>query len=207
MEDVLEVYARKHDPLRPLVCLDEFAKQLLSETRQTQPATINHLKRVDSEYVREGSLTGFMIAQPHEGTRDVFFAESGRRTSKDFAYCLEHLSNSLPNAEKIVLVMDNLNTHKEASLYEAFEAGKARYLCERFEIHYTPRHGSWLNMAEIEIGLLVRSCLDRRIESATKMQQEVSTYLVQKNKNPAPIKWQFTNQDARIKLHSIYPLI
>lgn len=205
MEDVLEVYERKPDPLRPLICLDEFAKQLLSETRQAQPATVNHVRRYDSEYVREGSVTGFMIAQPHAGIRDVFFAESNRRTSKDFAYCLDYLSKSLPEAQKIVLVMDNLNTHKEASLYEAFGAEKARALCERFEMHYTPKHGSWLNMAEIEIGSLVRSCLDQRIESAEKIRTEVAAYIFRKNQNPVPMKWQFTNEDARIKLHSIYP--
>jgi hypothetical protein len=208
MEDVLEVYERPVDPLRPLVCLDEFAKQLLSETRTPQAATANHLARYDSEYVREGSVTGFMLAMPHLGKRDVHIAEDGRRTAKDFAHCLDHLANHLlPEAEKIILVMDNLNTHKEASLYEAFAPEKARALCERFEFHYTPKHGSWLNMAEIEIGLLVRACLDRRIDSPEAMRKEVEAYLLWKNANPIPIKWQFTNQDARIKLHSIYPNI
>jgi len=208
MEDVLEVYQRPADPNRPLVCLDEFAKQLLSETRTPQAATSNHLAREDSEYVREGSVTGFMLSLPHLGKRDVFIAEDARRTSKDYAYCLDYLANKvLPEAKKIILVMDNLNTHKEASLYEAFSPEKARELCERFEIHYTPKHGSWLNMAEIEIGLLVRSCLDCRIASPEKMRTEVEAYLLWKNANPVPIKWQFTNQNARIKLHSIYPSI
>ncbi len=208
MEDVLEVYQRPIDPLRPLVCLDEFAKQLLSETRAPQTAAPARLARYDSEYVREGSVTGFMISMPHLGKRDVFIAEDGRRTSKDFAYCLDHLANNLlPEAEKIILVMDNLNTHKEASLYEAFTPEKARALCERFEIHYTPKHGSWLNMAEIEIGLLVRACLSCRIASPEKMRKEVNAYLLWKNANPVPIKWQFTHQDARIKLHSVYPAI
>ena len=208
MEDVLEVYQRPTDPLRPLVCLDEFAKQLLSETRTPQKATVNHIARSDSEYVREGSVTGFMISMPHLGKRDVFISESARRTSKDFAYCLDYLANNiLPESKKIILVMDNLNTHKEASLYQAFAPEKARKLCERFEIHYTPKHGSWLNMAEIEIGLLVRSCLNCRIPSPEKMRKEVNAYLLWKNSNPVPIKWQFTNQDARIKLHSIYPSI
>jgi len=208
MEDVLEVYQRPPSHLRPLVCLDEFAKQLLSETRNPQAATTNHLARYDSEYVREGSVTGFMLSMPHLGKRDVFIAEDARRTSKDFAHCLDHLANNiLPKAEKIILVMDNLNTHKEASLYQTFSPEKARALCERFEIHYTPKHGSWLNMAEIEIGLLVRACLDCRIASPEKMRKEVDAYLLWKNANPVPIKWQFTNQDARIKLHSIYPAI
>ena len=205
MEDVLEVYQRPKDSRRPLVCLDEFAKQLLSELRPAQLATCNHVARYDSEYIREGSATGFILALPHEGKRDVYFSESGRRTSKDFAHCLEYLANSLPTSEKIVLVMDNLNTHKEASLYEAFPAHKARKLCERFEIHYTPKHGSWLNMAEMEIGLLVRGCLDRRVSSKEEMKEEVEHYLRRKNSKPVPIKWQFTNKDARIKLHSIYP--
>lgn len=169
MEDVLEVYQRPTDPLRPLVCLDEFAKQLLSETRAPRRASPGCVAKQDSEYVREGSVTGFMLALPHLGQRDVFIAQSGRRTSIDFARCLDYLANHLlPGAEKIVLVMDNLNTHKEASLYKAFSPEKARALCERFEFHYTPTHGSWLNMAEIEIGLLVRSCLNQRIESVEK---------------------------------------
>lgn len=208
MEDVLEVYQRPADPLRPLVCLDEFAKQLLSETRAPRPALPGSLAKQDSEYVREGSVTGFMLALPHLGQRDVFISESGRRTSIDFAHCLDQLANDiLPKAEKIVLVMDNLNTHNEASLYKAFVPEKARALCERFEFHFTPTHGSWLNMAEIEIGLLVRGCLDRRIESPQKMRTEVAAYLAAKNSKPIPIKWQFTNEDARTKLHSLYPSI
>ena len=155
MEDVLEVYQRAPDENRPLVCLDEFAKQLLSETRVPIPATGRHPARQDYEYVREGSVSAFILAVPHLGAREVFIGADGRRTAKDFAACLDHLANHLlPEAEKIVLVMDNLNTHREASLYEAFPPEKARALCERFEFHYTPKHGSWLNMAEIEIGLL-----------------------------------------------------
>ena len=208
MEDVLEVYERPLDPLHPLVCLDEFAKQLLSETRAPRPSAPGCVAKQDSEYVREGSVTGFMLAMPHLGQRDVFIAQSGRRTSMDFAHCLDHLANEvLPEAEKIVLVMDNLNTHKEASLYKAFTPEKARGLCERFEFHYTPTHGSWLNMAEIEIGLLVRSCLDRRIESVERMTREVAAYLLAKNEHPVPIKWQFTNEKARIKLQTLYPSI
>lgn len=208
MEDVLEVYQRPVDDTRPLVCLDEFAKQLLSESRAPIPATGRHVARHDYEYVREGSVSGFMIAMPHLGGRDVFISEDGRRTAKDFAACLDYLANKvLPEADKIVLVMDNLNTHKEASLYQTFPPEKARELCERFEFHYTPKHGSWLNMAEIEIGLLVRSCLDRRISSERKFRTEVSAYLERKNENPNPINWQFTNEKARIKLKSLYPSV
>lgn len=208
MEDVLEVYSRGPRQDRPLVCLDEFAKQLLSEVRDPVPAIPGHLAREDYEYVREGSVSGFMIAMPHMGKRDVFVGAGGRRTSLDFAACLDHLANILlPDAEKIVLVMDNLNTHKEASLYEAFPPQKARALCERFEIHYTPKHGSWLNMAEIEIGLLARTCLDRRIGSVDEFTGEVKAYLTLKNAKSKPINWQFTNEKARIKLKSVYPPI
>lgn len=207
MEDVLAVYQRPVDPQRPLVCLDEFAKQLLSECRTPLPARPGSLAKHDSEYVREGSVTGFMLAMPHLGKRDVFISATGRRTAVDFALCLEHLAGLFAAAERIVVVMDNLNTHGAASLYKAFPPDKARGLCERFEFHHTPAHGSWLNMAEIEIGLLTRGCLDRRIATAGRMASEVKAYLERKNSNPVPIKWQFRNEDARIKLHSIYPSI
>jgi hypothetical protein len=193
---------------RPLVCLDEFAKQLLSETRAPLPVEPGRLARCDYEYVREGSVTGFMLAMPHLGCREVFVGEDGRRTARDFAACLDHLANTvLPEAHKIVLVMDNLNTHRSASLYETFAPEKARKLCERFEFHYTPKHGSWLNMAEIEIGLLARTCLDRRIGSREVFDTEVRAYLEWKNRNPKPIQWQFTNEQARLKLKSLYPSV
>lgn len=208
MEDVLEVYTRPPRDDRPLVCLDEFAKQLLSENRAPIPAIPGRCARQDYEYVREGSVSGFMIALPHLGRRDVFVGAEGRRTAMDFAACLDHIANGLlPDAAKIVLVMDNLNTHKQASLYEAFPPEKARSLCERFEIHHTPKHGSWLNMAEIEIGMLGRTCLDRRIGSEKEFRYEVKAYLESKNENSRPINWQFTNEKARIKLKSLYPAI
>jgi hypothetical protein len=208
MENVLAVYARPPRQDQPLVCLDEFAKQLLSETREPVAAIPGHPAREDYEYVREGSVSGFMIAMPHLGKRDVFVGSDGRRTARDFAACLDHLAtNLLPDAPKIILVMDNLNTHKEASLYEAFPPEKARSLCERFEMHYTPKHGSWLNMAEIEIGLLARTCLSRRIGSVGEFAKEVRAYLEWKNGNPKAISWQFTNEKARIKLKSLYPSI
>ena len=207
MEDVLEVYSRAPQQDRSLVCLDEFANQLLSETHDPVPAIPGHLARQEYEYIREGSVSGFMIAMPHLGKRDVFIGGGGRRNSLDFATCLDHLANILlPDAGKIVLVMDNLNTHKEeASLYEAFPPEKARALCERFEMHYTPKHGSWLNMAEIKIGLLGRTCLDRRIGSVAEFTDEVKAYLARKNEESKSIHWQFTNEKARIKLKSIYP--
>ena len=202
MEDVLEVYQRPVDGKRSLVCLDEFAKN--ADTPSGKPGSPG---KHNSEYVREGSVTGFMLAMPHLGTREVLITETGRRTAVDFALCLEHLAGLFPEAEKIVIVMDNLNTHNQASLYKAFAPEKARMLCERFEFHHTPAHGSWLDMAEIEIGLLVRACLDRRIEPAERMGSEVAAYLTRKNGNPSPIRWQFKNEDARIKPHSIYPSI
>lgn len=208
LEDVLAVYARPVEENLPLVCIDEFAKQLLSETRAPVPAIPGHLAREDYEYVREGSVSGFMIAMPHLGQRDVFVGDDGRRTALDFAACLDHIANNLfPAARKIVLVMDNLNTHKEASLYEAYPPEKARALCERFEMHYTPKHGSWLNIAEIEIGLLSRTCLDRRIGTVEEFKKQVKAYLVGKNAESKPINWQFTNEKARIKLKSLYPTI
>ena len=152
-------------------------------------------------------MTGFILAMPHLGKRDVFISGEGRRTAIDFTGCLKHLSGLLPETRKIVLVMENLNTHCDASLYKAFAVEEARALCESFEFHFTPTHGSWLNMAEIEIGLLARGFLDRRIESAYRMRHEIEVYLEQKNAKPVPIKWQFTRKDTRIKLHSIYPAV
>ncbi|GAA5484867.1 IS630 family transposase ISSac1 [Haloferula sargassicola] len=208
MEDVLEVYSRPPTPAIPLVCLDEFAKQLLSESRPAIPAAPGRPARHDYEYVREGSVTGFMIAMPHVGERDVFIGRDGRRTATDFAACLDHIAHRLlPGADKILLVMDNLNTHTTASLYEAFPAEKARALCERFEIHHTPKHGSWLNMAEIEIGLLARQCLNRRIGSVDEFRSQVGAYLRWKNADPKPIRWQFDNSQARVKLRSLYPSV
>lgn len=208
MEDVLEVYSRPPQEECPLVCLDEFAKQLLSEARTPLPAAPGRDAIQDYEYVREGSVSGFMIALPHLGRREVFIAPGGRRTAADFAACIDYLANAiLPEARRIVLVMDNLNTHRMASLYSVFPPEKARGLCERFEIHHTPKHGSWLNMAEIEIGMLGRTCLSRRIGSEDELRREVKAYLTYKNIKPKTVKWQFTNEQARIKLKSIYPAI
>ncbi len=188
-----------------MVCLDEFAKQLLSESRLLIPATNRHVARHDYEYVREGSVSGFFLAIPHLGGRDVFIGNDGNRTAKDFAACLDHLANHiLPEADRIILMMDNLNTHKEASQYEAFPPEKARKSCARFEFHYTPNHGSGLNMAEIKIGLLVRGCLDRRIGSVKESRHEVAAHLESKSENPRPINWQFTNKIFRIKLKILY---
>lgn len=206
MEDVLEVYARKPDPARPLVCLDEFAKQLLSHANDPLPMQPGQIEKKDYEYVREGTVSGFMIASPHLGKREVYVSESGRRTAKDYAMAMRHLADEIhPDAEKIVIVQDNLNTHKIDSFYAAFEAPEARRLAERFEFHFTPKHGSWLNIAEIEISALNRCCLKERIATVEEFKTETSAYTGRKNQKSVPINWQFTNEKARVKLLSLYP--
>lgn len=207
MEDVLEVYQRPIDPDTPLVCLDEFSKQLLSNKYNPIPAKPGHLAKEDHEYVREGSSYGYMLAMPHLGKREVFMSEAGTHNSQDFAHALKHLSEQLPEAKKIVLVMDNFTTHTQTAVYKTFPPDVARDLCERFEWHYTPAHGSWLNMAEIEIGKITRSCLKGRVSSQEEMRSSIRSYLDQENKSPRPIKWQFDNETARVKLRSLYPSI
>jgi hypothetical protein len=206
MEDVLEVYARKPDPARPLVCLDEFSKQLLSHVNDPLPMRSGQTEKQDYEYVRKGTVSGFMIASPHLGQREVYVSESGRRTTKDYALAMRYLADEIhPDAEKIVIVQDNLNTHKIDSFYATFEAPEARRLAERFEFHFTPKHGSWLNIAEIEISALNRCCLKERIETVVEFKTETSAYTDRKNQRAVPINWQFTNADARVKLISLYP--
>lgn len=206
MEDVLEVYSRPLDPNRPLVCLDEFCKQLLSEVSDPLPAAPGRPAREDYEYVREGCVSAFMIAMPLEGRREVFVGPEGRRTAIDYALALRHLAEVIhPAAERIVLVQDNLNTHGIPSLYEAFPPEEARRLASRFEVHYTPKHGSWLNIAEIEISVLTRACLNRRIPSQEIFLAEISAFLARKNAHPSPTRWRFSCEDARIKLASLYP--
>jgi DDE superfamily endonuclease len=206
MEDVLEVYHRPYDEKRPLVCLDEASKQLIGETVQPLPAEPGQPERFDYEYVRHGTANLFMISEPLLGWRAVQVTE--RRTAKDFAEVLRWLVEDVHDeAEKIVVVMDNLNTHKLASLYEAFPAEQARRIAEKLEIHHTPKHGSWLNMAEIELSVLARQCLDQRIESREKLREEVAGWELDRNEQQVEIKWQFTTADARIKLHRLYPVI
>jgi len=206
MEDVLEVYHRPYDEKRPLVCLDEASKQLIGETVETVPARPGQPERFDYEYVRNGTANLFMVSEPLLGWRSVQVTE--RRTAKDFAEVVRWLVEEVhPEAEKIVLVMDNLNTHKAASLYEAFPPEQARRLVERLEIHHTPKHGSWLNMAEIELSVLSRQCLDRRIETAAALQDEVAAWESTRNERQIEVKWQFTTADARIKLHHLYPSV
>lgn len=204
MEDVLEVYQRPHDPARPLVCLDEATKQLIKETRQPIAMQRGKARRVDYEYERNGTASLFMVFAPLEGKREVIVSE--RHTAIDYAHALKHLSDAMfPGAEKIVLVQDNLNTHKPASLYQAFPPQEARRLVERFEWHYTPKHGSWLDMAESELSVLSSQCLARRIPDIAALQTEVSAWVEDRNKNHAIADWQFTTDNARIKLKHLYP--
>jgi len=204
MEDVLEVYHRPYDPKRPLVALDEASKQLVGEVVQPVPAAPGQPERFDYEYVRNGTANLFMVSEPLLGWRAVQVTE--RRTAKDYAEVLRWLAEDVhPDAEAIVLVQDNLNTHALASLYEAFPPEQARRLAERFEVHYTPKHGSWLNVAEIELSVLSRQCLDRRMASAEELRREVGAWEEERNERAVEVRWRFTTAEARIKLHRLYP--
>jgi DDE superfamily endonuclease len=206
MEDVLEVYHRPHDPARPLVCLDETSKQLVAETRRPLPMRSGQEARYDYEYRRNGVANLFMLFAPLEGWRHVAVTE--RRTGVDYAHVLKHLADvDFPAAETITLVQDNLNTHVPAALYEAFPPAEARRLAERFEWRFTPKHGSWLNMAESELSVLTGQCLDRRIEDRESLAREVDAWLARRNACNATADWRFTTEDARIKLSSLYPAI
>lgn len=206
MEDVLDVYKRPYDANRPMVCLDETSKQLIGETRTPVPAAPGREARYDHEYQRNGTANLFMIFEPLAGKRHVKVTE--RRTRKDWAVCVRGVVDEMyPAAKRIVLVMDNLNTHTPASLYEAFPADEAKRIADRLEIHYTPKHGSWLDMAEIELGILGRQCLDRRIDNAEALTREVTAWEAARNAAKAKVDWRFTTDDARIKLKTLYPSI
>jgi hypothetical protein len=206
MEDVIEVYHRPHDPDRPVVCVDETSKQLIVETRTPVPAKPGRPKRVDYEYERNGTANLFMMFAPLEGWREV--KVTNQRTAVDYAKMLKELSDThFPQASKIVLVQDNLNTHKPASLYEAFPAKEARRLVERFEWHYTPKHGSWLDMAESELSVLSRQCLSRRIPDKATLTKEVAAWQKVRNSKHATADWHFTTAHARIKLKRLYPTL
>jgi transposase len=206
MEDVLEVYTRPYDPRFPQVCMDEASKQLLSAVREPLPPKPGQPRREDYEYVREGTANLFLFFEPLRGWRRVQVTE--RRTRVDWAQAIRELVDlHYPEAERIVLVMDNLNTHSPASLYEAFAPEEAQRLAQRLEIHYTPKHGSWLNMAETELSILARQCLDRRLPSAALLEQEVDAWQQERNQAKARIEWRFTTADARIKLKHLYPAI
>src|SRR5271167_3911799 len=204
MEDVLDVYTQPHDPEMPLVCLDETSKQLVAETRTPVPMKEGRPERVDYEYERNGTANLFMLFAPLEGWRHTEVTE--RRTAIDYAHILKDLSDvHFPHTKKIVLVQDNLNTHAKASLYEAFPPAEAHRLAERFEWHHTPKHGSWLNLAESELGVLASQCLDRRIPDKQTITDEVAAWVRDRNKTHAVAQWHFTTNDARIKLKSLYP--
>lgn len=206
MEDVLEVYHRAYDETRPLVCLDEASKQLVGESIEPIPAQPGQPERFDYEDVRNGTANLFMISEPLLGWRAVHVTE--RRTAVDFAEVVRWLVEEVhEEAEKVVLVMDNLNTHKLASLYEAFPPERARRIAEKLEIHHTPKHGSWLNVAEIELSVLSRQCLDRRIETKEELEREVAAWEEGRNERGVEVRWRFTTADARVKLRRLYPAL
>jgi hypothetical protein len=204
MEDVLEVYHRPYDERRPLVCIDEVPKQLVSEVRVPQPVRPGVPARYDYEYRREGVANLFMISEPLLGWRHVRVTD--RRTAKDFAEVLRWVVEDLhPDAQKVVLVTDNLNVHDPGSLYEALDPARARRIVEKLEWHYTPKHGSWLNVAECELAALSAQCLDRRIGSAARLEQVVGAWEEERNERRVGVEWQFTTAKARIKLRRLYP--
>jgi hypothetical protein len=204
MEDVLEVYHRPRREGEPVVCIDEASRQLIGETVRPVPASPGRPERVDYEYVRNGTANLFMVFMPLLAWRSVHVTE--RRTALDFAEVLRWLAEDVfVESERIVLVCDNLNTHKPACLYEAFPAEQARRIASKLEWHHTPKHGSWLNMAEIELSVLQRQCLDRRIESIEEMEGEVQAWQDDRNDREVGVNWRFTTADARIKLRKLYP--
>jgi hypothetical protein len=206
MEDVLEVYTQPYDPKRPQVCMDETNKQLLSEMREPLPSHPGQGQRVDYEYQREGVADLFMFFEPLVGKR--FVQVTDQRTRKDWAHAMKILADEIYHeAEKIVIVMDNLNTHSPVSFYQTFEPEEALRLSNRFEFHYTPKHGSWLNMAEIELGVLTRQCLNRRIPDKVTLEREVKAWQNDRNAKVVKVDWRFTTADARIRLKHLYPEI
>ena len=206
MEDVLAVYTRPYDPRRPVICFDEASKQLVLDVAAPLPPAPGQPARVDYEYERNGTANLFMLFEPLAGRRRVLVTE--RRTSVDFARAIRLLLEELyPEAERVVLVLDNLSTHAPAALYEAFAPAEARRLVEKIEWHYTPKHGSWLNVAEMELSVLARQCLDRRIPDAETLRREVAAWEAHRNAAVVKVDWQFTTADARVKLKRLYPSI
>jgi hypothetical protein len=204
MEDVLDVYCRPYDPRFPQVCMDETSKQLLGEVRPPEPVIPGYPAHIDNEYERLGTANLFLFCEPLRGWRQVRVTE--RRTKVDWALAVRELVDvHYPNADRIVLVMDNLNTHTPASLYEAFDPAEAKRLADKLEIHPTPKHGSWLNIAEIELSVLARQCLDRRIDSRARLMQETAAWEAERNASQRGVDWRFTTADARVKLKRLYP--
>jgi transposase len=206
MEDVLNVYHRPYDPLRPLICFDECLKQLVKDVTPPIAAVPGQVARIDNVYERNGTGNVFMFSEPLAGRR--YTQVTAQRTAKDYAHAIRYLLDVVhPTAEKVVLLQDNLNTHKPASLYQAFEPEVARQLIDRLEIHYIPKHGSWLNMAEIELGVLGRQCLDQRIPDLETLKSETAAWNKDRNAKEVQVNWQFTTADARIKLKRLYPIL
>ena len=204
MEDVLDVYERPADPAHPVVCLDETSRQLLADARPPRPPVPGHPARSDPEYRRGGVANVFLVTEPLRGWRAVLVG--AQRTRLDFAACVKELLDvHYPDAERVVLVMDQLNTHSPASLYAAFPPDEARRLAARLEVHHTPRHGSWLNVAEIELAVLQRQCLARRLPDRETMAREVAAWATRRNTAHAAVDWRFTAADARSKLKHLYP--
>jgi len=204
MEDVLDVYHRPYNPQRPVVCMDEASKQLIAEVRAPLPPQPGQVAKYDSEYERRGTANLFMAVEPLAGKRTVQVTE--RRTKIDWARFIYFLLTTVyPEAMLVVLVMDNLNTHSIGSLYDAFDPETARQLAARLEIHHTPKHGSWLNMAETELSVLSRQCLERRLDCKERLASEVAAWEQPRNAHQAKIDWQFTTADARTKLKRLYP--
>jgi transposase len=206
MEDTLDVYKRPYDETHPLICMDESSKQHIKDTRQPIPAKPGAVARYDTEYERNGVSNIFMFFEPLQGKRYVEVTD--QRTAVDWAYQIRDLVDvHYPHAERITLVMDNLNTHSGASLYKAFEPKEARRILDKLEIHYTPKHGSWLNMAEIELSILSRQCMDRRIPDQETLKEEIAAWQEKRNAIARPMEWRFTTEDARIKLKKLYPTL
>lgn len=204
MEEILALYTQPYDPHVPLVCMDETSKQLVGETRRRLAGRPGAPTRYDYEYERHGTCNVFLVCEPLRGTRQVTVTE--RRTKLDWAHLIQDVvDRQYPHATRIQLVMDNLNTHTPASLYEAFEPTEAWRLLQRLEFHYTPKHGSWLNMAEIEFSILGRQCLAQRIPTATALRREVAAWEQARNTQATQVDWRFTTADARIKLKRLYP--
>lgn len=206
MEDILDVYARPHESIRPLVCFDETNKEQHGDVIAPLPLAPGHGQRIEHEYIRNGVSNIFMFFAPLEHWRHVKVTD--RRTSQDWAHCMQELVDvHFPHAEKVVLVLDNLNTHTAAALYATFPPEEAKRIWNRLEVHYTPKHGSWLNMAEIELSVLSRQCLDRRIPNQATLRHEVAAWEASRNATHVTTNWQFTTADARITLAKLYPTI
>lgn len=204
MEDVLDVYELPYDPLRPVVCMDEKPYQLLGEARESWAMRPGDNRKVDSEYVRHGTCSIFAFVEPLGGKHHVSVRE--HRTAVDWAEEIKYLVDVLyPDVDKIILVMDNLNTHKPASLYKRFKPEEARRITKKLEIHYTPKHGSWLDIAEIELNVMTRQCLNRRIDNIEFLRKELAAWEMERNETKANVNWQFRTKDARVKLISLYP--